>query len=284
MSRAPEHRVQLAALDQNAQLPQPASSLPIDTDAAANNGDRPVDNMDVDGAAGISEESAGLGTGAMGSDGPSHASQAPAPAAAPSPQTKDHMLMSLIAIVQPMVTQIQNLQGSQGPVDQQALLQMYETVKPHWKAVKQTAKHSSTGKAAAVEPAGGKPSQPDTSCGAEQPASQTVAMEEGPVLEQEALASGQAVGEAAERATSAQHPTAADNRLSQAAMTSVPDCAPGEHASCLSILVISGNGGCMPWQVSCVNWAQCILDIVPLDALLLLYRKVCVTYSKSFAV
>lgn len=245
MNRAPEHRVQLAALDQNAQLPTTSSSLPMNADAAASNGDRLVDNMDVDGAAGSSEESAGQGTGAVGSDGPSRASQAPAPDAARSLHTGKDILLEVVASVQPMMRMIEHTgQGSLGPVDERTLRglqQMYKTVKPHWKALKQTVKHFSTGRAPAMEAVAEKPSQQaDTRCGAEQPASHTVAMEQGPVLEQQALASDQAVGEAAERATGAQHPTAADNRLGQAATTSVQDPAPGEHASCLSILVIKG--------------------------------------------
>lgn len=247
MNRAPEHRVQLAALDQNAQLPQPSSSLPMNADAAASNGNRPVDNMDVDGAAGSSEESAGLGAAAQGSDGPSRASQASAPAAAPSLQTTDHLLVSLIAIVQPMVTRIQHTQGSHGPVDQQALRQMCETVEPHWNAIKEMAQHSSTGKAAAVDSAGGKPNQQaDAQCGAKEYeaaelAGQTGAVDPDVLPEQKAPASDQAVAEAATGAADPKDPTAADNRLSQAAMMSVQDPAPGERASCLSILVIEGR-------------------------------------------
>lgn len=245
MSRAPEHRVLLAALDQNAQLLKPSSAAALNTDPPASNGGRPDDNMDVDGAPGSDKEFAGQGTGTAAGGDPSHGSQAPALAAAPSLHTRD-VLVSVVSIMQPLMTIIHDYGCNPRPVDQQTLdnlQQMLNTVKPHWKAVKKVVQTASTGKGPAAQAAGEEPSKQVDKNGsakehkAAEPPSQTAAMGQSALP---AAASEQAVVEAGKRLADPWDSAAADRRLSRAAITSLQDPAPGEDAvTAADVLMVS---------------------------------------------
>ena len=240
MSRAPEHRVQLAAQDQSVQLHTLSSAPALITDAPARNGSRPVESMDVDGALGSNKESAGQCVGTAASRDPDHARQAPAPDAAPSLNTTN-VLASLVSIVHPLMTIIHDYYGCNSrPVDQQTLTnlqQVYNTVKPHWKAVKKLVQTASIGKGPAAQAAGQKPSKQADKCGsakqhkAAEPPSWTAAMGQGALPEGEvAAASEQAVVEDAQKLAGPQISTAADGKLGKTATASLQDPAPGEHA------------------------------------------------------
>ena len=246
MNRAAKHGVQLAALDQNAALPKPccAPGRALNTDAPATHGNTHVGTMDVDDAPGSNEQFAGQGASSAAIGDPSHASQAPAPAAAPSLQTKHDIMVSLVAIMQPLMINITDMVHNSGPVDQPVdqqtltnLQQMCNTVGPHWKAVKELVQPSTTGKAPATESDGEKPSQQANKGGttkqheAAKPPTQTAATGPSALPEGElAAASEQAVVEA-ERLAGLQGCAAADRRLGQATTTSLQDPAPGEHVT-----------------------------------------------------
>ena len=241
--RAAEHRVQLAALDQNAQLPKPSSAPALNTDAAARDCNRHVDTMDIDGAPGSNEQIGGQGAGRAASGEPSHGSQARASPAAPSLQTKHDIMVSLVAIMQPLMVNIADMVHRSGPVDepvdQQSLTnlqQMCNTVGPHWKAVQQVAQPSSIGKASAVQTGGGKPSQQANKGGtakrhaAAKPPTQTGVIWPSGLPEGEiAAAPEQAVVEAAKRLAGPQGCVAADRRLGEANTTSLEEPAPGQR-------------------------------------------------------
>ena len=243
MSRAPEQQVQLADLNQNAQLPQPSSAPALNTDAPARSGNRLVDNTDVDGALGSNQEFEGQGEGTATVGDPSHASQAPAPAAPSSsslPQTNDVMI-SLVSISQPLMTMMQRLVRNPGRLDEQTLThlqQMFNTINPHWQAVQEIAQPSSTATPPVAQTLGKQPNkQADNGGSAQQheaakPPGQTAAMGQRDLPEgEDAAASEQAVDEVAERPAGPQGPAAADHWLGQAATTSIQDPAPGEHAT-----------------------------------------------------
>ena len=236
MSQAPEHSVQLAALDQNAQLPKLSSAPALNIDAPARSDKRPVDNMDVDGAPGSNTEFEGWGAGTSTGGDPSHASQAPEPAAAPPLQTNDVMI-TLMAIAQPLMTMIQNLMCNPQLVDQQTrttLQQMCNTVKPHWKAVKEFAQTSSTGNAPAGQAIGEKQADKHGSAKQHEAAKlpgQTAAVGQSALPQGEiAAASEQATDAAAKRLPGPQGPAAAEGRLGEAATTLLLDPAPGQYA------------------------------------------------------
>ena len=165
MNRASEHRVQLAALDQNAQAPNASPSPPLHPDAPARNVNRAVDNMAVDGAPGNQEQTAGLDpTAAVPGD---HIHGAAAP-----PLYNNDIMLSMIQVVSPLMTMVEKLSRKprDSPVDQLTmdnLRSVIKIIKPRCKELQKAAKHSRTDKAAAARASEEKPRQQGTFAQAE---------------------------------------------------------------------------------------------------------------------
>lgn len=159
MHQASEHLVQLAALNQNAQMPNKSPSPAGGQGEAAANNNRQADDMVLDNVPGSQEE-----TACQGAAQPASAGQADAPATSPQLCNQD-IVVPLIAVVHRLMGEIADvsLKTPDAPVSQHTLDRVrqayHDVVKSKLKPLNRAAKRGSKAQVAAAQAAGDKPSQ-----------------------------------------------------------------------------------------------------------------------------